>query len=336
MYVGLGAVLAAAGTVGWSGFAILCLYALALFLLLGAAWYVLLPASPRCRTCGFSSGRGWFEMRPQTCCRFRSLVECVLGARAAILHGVSRPLAFASTDRRCDHRDAGTDCLRCARAGDPERTRPAELCGGLAHDGLRGRCRAGGSRRRSVYRVAAPWPSAHRQGSPRVCCRSGRGHRRGRHCARYDLSVSERASPFPRRCTWRGGSPGDRILDHLSPDRRAHRPCIGDGDRKSRLCDKSAAFIVPNALGVQEAAYAMLAPLFGVGAEFGLAVSLLKRARDIAVGVPHIAHLAGGRRPACAQRRHRARRIDHRRPTGRGSAPPAASPHRNTARPALW
>ncbi len=30
----------------------------------------------------------------------------------------------------------------------------------------------------------------------------------------------------------------------------------------------------------------MLAPLFGVGAEFGLAVSLLKRARDIAVGVP--------------------------------------------------
>jgi hypothetical protein len=49
---------------------------------------------------------------------------------------------------------------------------------------------------------------------------------------------------------------------------------------------KSAGFIVPNALGVQEAAYAMLAPLFGVGAEFGLAVSLLKRARDIAVGVP--------------------------------------------------
>ena len=49
---------------------------------------------------------------------------------------------------------------------------------------------------------------------------------------------------------------------------------------------RSAAFIVPNALGVQEGAYAVLAPLFGVGAEFGLAVSLLKRARDIAIGVP--------------------------------------------------
>jgi hypothetical protein len=43
---------------------------------------------------------------------------------------------------------------------------------------------------------------------------------------------------------------------------------------------------VPNALGVQEAAYALLTPLFDIGAEFGLAVSLLKRARDIAVGVP--------------------------------------------------
>jgi len=44
--------------------------------------------------------------------------------------------------------------------------------------------------------------------------------------------------------------------------------------------------LIPNALGVQEAAYTVLSPLFGVGAEFGLAVSLLKRARDIAIGVP--------------------------------------------------
>ena len=56
---------------------------------------------------------------------------------------------------------------------------------------------------------------------------------------------------------------------------------------ESLVCaTRSAAFLIPNALGVQEAAYAVLAPLFGVGAEFGLAVSLLKRARDIAVGVP--------------------------------------------------
>ena len=43
---------------------------------------------------------------------------------------------------------------------------------------------------------------------------------------------------------------------------------------------------MPNALGVQEAAYAVLAPLFGVGADVGLAISLIKRARDIAIGIP--------------------------------------------------
>jgi hypothetical protein len=36
----------------------------------------------------------------------------------------------------------------------------------------------------------------------------------------------------------------------------------------------------------QEAVYAVLAPLFGVGAESGLAISLLKRARDLALGIP--------------------------------------------------
>ena len=56
---------------------------------------------------------------------------------------------------------------------------------------------------------------------------------------------------------------------------------------ESLICAaRSAAVFIPNALGVQEAAYAVLAPLFGIGAEFGLAVSLLKRARDIALGVP--------------------------------------------------
>jgi putative membrane protein len=49
---------------------------------------------------------------------------------------------------------------------------------------------------------------------------------------------------------------------------------------------RSIAFWMPNGLGVQEVAYAAIAPLFGIGAEVGLATSLLKRARDIAVGVP--------------------------------------------------
>ena len=53
------------------------------------------------------------------------------------------------------------------------------------------------------------------------------------------------------------------------------------------LCTiRSIAVFVPAAIGVQEAGYSMLAPLFGVPAELGLAVSLLKRAREIVLGVP--------------------------------------------------
>jgi len=37
---------------------------------------------------------------------------------------------------------------------------------------------------------------------------------------------------------------------------------------------------------VQEAGYAALAPVIGVGPEVGLAVSFLRRARDVAVGIP--------------------------------------------------
>jgi putative membrane protein len=49
---------------------------------------------------------------------------------------------------------------------------------------------------------------------------------------------------------------------------------------------RNAAFIAPSGLGVQEGAYVLLGPLFGLPAEAALALSLLKRARDIAIGVP--------------------------------------------------
>ena len=49
---------------------------------------------------------------------------------------------------------------------------------------------------------------------------------------------------------------------------------------------RSATVFIPAAIGVQEAGYAALAPLFGLGPEVGLAASLLRRARDVVIGVP--------------------------------------------------
>jgi uncharacterized membrane protein YbhN (UPF0104 family) len=49
---------------------------------------------------------------------------------------------------------------------------------------------------------------------------------------------------------------------------------------------RGAAFAVPGAVGVQEGGLVVLCALFGVPAHSALALSLIKRAADILVGVP--------------------------------------------------
>ena len=49
---------------------------------------------------------------------------------------------------------------------------------------------------------------------------------------------------------------------------------------------RSVAFAVPGALGVQEVGYLALAPVAGIAPEAILALSLAKRARDFAIGLP--------------------------------------------------
>jgi len=51
---------------------------------------------------------------------------------------------------------------------------------------------------------------------------------------------------------------------------------------------RSAALFVPASVGVQEAGYAVLAPVFGFTPEIGIAVSLLRRGRDVVVALPVI------------------------------------------------
>ena len=61
---------------------------------------------------------------------------------------------------------------------------------------------------------------------------------------------------------------------------------------------RGLAFAVPNAVGVQEVAYIVLGESFGLTPEMALALSLLKRARDLAIGLPALTAwqlLEGGR-----------------------------------------
>jgi glycosyltransferase 2 family protein len=51
---------------------------------------------------------------------------------------------------------------------------------------------------------------------------------------------------------------------------------------------RTFAFAIPNAVGVQEGAYILIGTSFGLAPEMALALSLLKRARDLTIGLPAI------------------------------------------------
>lgn len=55
---------------------------------------------------------------------------------------------------------------------------------------------------------------------------------------------------------------------------------------------RNAAFIVPGAIGIQEGALVLIAPLIGIGPEPALALALLRRGRELLLGVPGLAHVA--------------------------------------------
>jgi len=51
---------------------------------------------------------------------------------------------------------------------------------------------------------------------------------------------------------------------------------------------RGAAFVVPGAIGVQEAGYVLLGPLLGLDPQAAVALSLIKRARDVVIGLPSL------------------------------------------------
>ncbi len=52
---------------------------------------------------------------------------------------------------------------------------------------------------------------------------------------------------------------------------------------------RGAAFMVPGALGAQEGGLVLFGALLGVPADLALAISLTKRVRELAIGLPGLA-----------------------------------------------
>jgi putative membrane protein len=287
--VGLDAVLSAAGNVGWRGFAILCLYALALFVPLGGAWYALMPETPLRKAKLFV----WARMVRDAAAEvlpFSQIGGIALGARAAMLHGIPGSTVVGSMIV-----DVTTELIAqiayivlgvlilSARLSATSYAHARSLTGVMVVGVIL--ISIGGALFVALQRYGHHWVA--RKLAPRVFPDGAVAATAAVVSAldeiyrsRVRIGVSLALHFF----SWVSSAVGTWIAFRLMGADVDLAPVIAI--ESLVYATRSAAFVIPNALGVQEAAYSVLAPLFGIKVEVGLALSVLKRARDIAIGVP--------------------------------------------------
>ena len=284
--IGFGAVMAAIERAGVGGLAILCLYALVVFVVLAAAWMCLLPRSEHHDAKDFYLARlvrdSIAEISP-----FSPVGGMVAAARLMILHGMNAGYAAASVAA-----DATTEAMaqvaflafgialgvahfrHLASAGPLTEAMVATLL--LAVPGIAALILLQKKGANFAERIAGRF-------FPQV--RSGTTFRDAIY-ELYDSPKRLAGSAALHLLAWIGSGGGTFIAFRLIGGQVSLTDALA---LEALLCTlRSIAAFVPAALGVQEAGYAMLAPLFGLPAEMGLAVSLLKRAREIVIGIPSL------------------------------------------------
>ena len=284
-HIGIEAVWQAVARVGFGGFAFLVAAGIAVVGLLGSAWLALIPHKKASDLLTFIIGRQTRDSAGDIL-PFSQLGGIVIGARAVILRGISPPLAFASTIT-----DVTTELMAQI---------VFILIGiGLAITQLR------------TSATTAPYVDGLILGTLLLVPGVGafvilqqRGSALAERLAgRFLPAALKHTAAFGDQMRMMYDSPGRLALSStvhllswiasagliwLSVRLIGYHldffSCIAIEALLAAL--RSATVFIPAAIGVQEAGYAALMPLFGLGPEVGLAVSLLKRARDIVIGVP--------------------------------------------------
>ena len=279
----VGAVWTATTSVGWSGFGLLVAWQVVLFLILGLAWTAVLPGvAPRLLI--------WGRMvrdAATTCLPFSPVGGYVVGARALTLHGVPWPLAAAGTvvDVTAElvaqllFAVFGVVVLVVVRPGSSlvgPLAAGVAILGALLALGIAQRARIGAVLRGLGARLLGDWFRAQ-GGIDRLQAALG------------DLFVPGRVAlgATLHLAGWFGTGVGTWISLRLlgAPVDLLHVLAL------EALLDAlvAAAFVVPGGAGVQEAGYVALGALFGVPPDLALGVSLLRRAKDLAWGLPILA-----------------------------------------------
>jgi putative membrane protein len=306
-YVGFGKVAAAFAMIGWKGLGGMILTYLPPVALLSAAWWVLDPrARPRdwpvlyyARLVRDASG----ELLP-----FSSLGGFVFGARAAILGGVEPAAAISTTAADVTAEFIGqlgfTAVGIALLAQQPGRQESQQLLTssilGLAAGVVAAILFVFVQRWASapIERAVARWaPAALAQTSAVITQLHDCYRKPGRLTISSVLHLG----------AWLLGAIGVWIglhfagIDYVKLDNGQHLPLtlrMIVGLESLVYVVRTITFATPMGLGVIEGGYVLVGHLFGLPADFCLGLSLIKRLRDIAIGVPAIAiwQLMEGRR----------------------------------------
>lgn len=270
---------------GWGGFALIVTWQLLLFVVLGAAWDAIVPARDARRPWVFLWGR-MVRDASTNCLPFSQVGGFIFGARAVTLHGVSWSLATASTvvDVTAEFLaqlafTAIGLAILLARAPKSTLAVPLEVGLGLA----------------VLAGFAFIWLQ---RGAAPLFARLGR-----RIAGRWFDNAQDRMQVLQTELGliyghtlrlalgftlhligWLGTGVAGWIAYRLLGAPIDLDAALAVEALLSALA--AMAFLVPVNAGVQEAGYAGLGAIFGVPAELSLGVSLIRRARDLVVGVP--------------------------------------------------
>jgi putative membrane protein len=282
-YFNVGAVLAAMRPIGLVGFALVIAAQLCLFIPLGMAWWLVAPAEKIARAPVFAWSRLMREAASDVL-PFSQLGGVVIAARAAVLGGATAAAALGSSVvditveivAQLIYTLFGIGLL-AHRLGFATHPLLSSLLGGLViATAVVGLLIAGQGRALNLvavllHRLA---PSAGRHASAVTKVVEAAYRRRSRLWAGLGLHVF----------SWFAAAGGTWLI--LAFIGRPLPFSSVAAMESLMFAIRSVAFFAPGGLGVQEGAYALLGPLFGLPVEAALALSLLKRARDITIGVP--------------------------------------------------
>jgi putative membrane protein len=281
-YFGAGSVIRSLRAIGWDGFSVICLIHLVVISMEGVGWRLLVPGKPIWL---FIWGRlirdAGAEVLPLS-----QMGGCVLGARVVALAGVPGAVAAASTLvdvtleflAKIAYMGLGLALLVAIRA-DTAVALPVTV--GLTATGLFATAFVVVQRHgfvvfdRFAHILGRGWAERSAAGAAAVHAALTRIYKRragllggfGLHLACWVLSAVEVWAAL----RFAGAPLGFATVLVIESLLYAIR---------------TAAFAIPNAVGVQEGAYILVGAALGLTPEMALAISLLKRARDLVIGLP--------------------------------------------------